>query len=109
MLKHATMPTSIAPTLPMQCMPMQCRVSRPHNAGAPFRQPSRPFCAMSFPRRTQHHLHAQRVSLSQPSGRLWMLAAGRSVQQQEDEAREELDDLEAEREAAMQAGMRPPS
>ncbi len=64
---------------------------------------------MSFPRRTQHHLHAQRVSLSQPSGRLWMLAAGRSVQQQEDEAREELDDLEAEREAAMQAGMRPPS
>jgi len=64
---------------------------------------------MSFPRRTQHRLHAQQVSLSQPSGRLWMLAAGRFVQQQEEEAREKLDDLEAEREAAMQAGKHPPS
>ena len=109
MLKHATMPSSLASRLPLQCMPMQGRVSGPHSAGSYLRQSLQPSCAMSFPRRAQHRLHAQRVSLSQPSGRLWMLAAGRSVQQQEAEAREELDNLEAEREAAMQSGMRPPS
>ena len=37
-----------------------------------------------------------------------MLAASRSVQQQESEARQELDGLEAEREAAMQAGVTSP-
>ena len=50
-------------------------------------------------------MQAQRQSVNQPSGRLWMLAASRSVQQQESEARQELDGLEAEREAAMQAGV----
>ena len=100
MLTSSTLPVTLAPRLFLASSPG--RSIRAQHAGAG--QAPRPNVAMSFPRRAQR-LQAQRQSVSQPSGRLWMLAASRSVQQQESEARQELDDLEAEREAAMQAGV----